>query len=255
MKKILIRSAAWIAVAAGPALAGDLEPVVRPGIFGAPPAFEPVVAPGVLGAPPAFSTYPRMHYIWTGAYVGINAGASFGHVNWSSDPDAASGGNSAVSGLIGATIGYNMQTNDPWVFGAEADVNASGLKTTVPLASCGSSCAVTNPWFTTARVRVGYAFETILPYVTAGVAFGDLVATPTFAAFSRQYADNFGWTAGLGVEVVIWAPLRAKLEYLHVDLGSIQCPLTAGTPPCLGPRFNVSTDIIRAGLNYRIWSN
>src|SRR5438128_12438349 len=110
MKKVLTRNAALMVVlATAPALASDLEPVFTSGIFRAPPAFEPVVTPGIFGAPPAFSTYPRMHYIWTGAYAGINVGASFGHVDWSSVPDAASGSNSTASGLIGATIGYNMQ--------------------------------------------------------------------------------------------------------------------------------------------------
>jgi hypothetical protein len=26
-------------------------------------------------------------YDWTGFYVGLNAGGTFGHVNWQSDPD------------------------------------------------------------------------------------------------------------------------------------------------------------------------
>jgi outer membrane immunogenic protein len=246
----VLKIAIMAAALTGPAFAGDLEPVV---------------IQGPLTAPPAFSTYPRIHYIWTGAYVGLNAGLSFGHINWQSsavlDVPAGrlSGSSSSTGGVIGATIGYNLQTNDPWVFGVEADLDASGVKATVSVPSCRTSCAVANPWFSTARIRVGYAFETILPYVTVGAAFGDLTATPATPGmfFARQFANNFGWTAGLGVEVAIWAPLRVQLEYLHIDLGSIQCPVdvTGVVPGCFGPKFNVSADIIRAGVNYRIWSN
>jgi outer membrane immunogenic protein len=231
------------AVIASPALAGDLEPIVTP---------------GPLTAPPAFSPYPRNHYIWTGAYVGLNAGFSFGHVDWSSSVvgDALSGSSSSAAGVIGATIGYNHQTNDPWVFGVEADLDASGVKTNIAVPSCVPSCAVANPWFTTARVRVGYAFETILPYFTAGAAFGDLTATPANSVlFARQFANNFGWAAGLGLEVAVWAALRVKVEYLHIDLGSIQCPTDVTASFCIAPRFNVRADMIRAGVNYRIWSN
>src|SRR5207244_12010186 len=65
-------------------------------------------------APPAFSTYPRIHYMWTGAYVGLNAGISFAHVDWSSSVagDALSGSSSSSSGVIGATIGYNLQVGN-----------------------------------------------------------------------------------------------------------------------------------------------
>ena len=63
MKKFLMGSAALVAVAAaGPAPAAEVEPVVTPSLFTAPPAFpparvygEPVVTPDLFTAPPAFS--------------------------------------------------------------------------------------------------------------------------------------------------------------------------------------------------------
>jgi hypothetical protein len=72
------------------------------------------------------------------------------------------------SGLIGATIGYNLQTGYPIVLGVEADLGWSGLSRTVAVADCNPGCNIQNPWIMTARLRGGYAFNTIFPYLTAG---------------------------------------------------------------------------------------
>jgi hypothetical protein len=78
MRKFPIVVAMLMAFAtAGPALAAEVERVVTPDIFTAPPAFpaprvydrtagyEPAVVPDLFSAPPAFPTV-RL-YNWTGA--------------------------------------------------------------------------------------------------------------------------------------------------------------------------------------------
>src|SRR5437016_931723 len=55
-----------------------------------------------------------------------------------------------------------------------------------------------NPWFGTVRGRAGYAFNNILFYGTAGLAFGELRGV-TFGGFSDSHT-NAGWTAGVGAE-------------------------------------------------------
>jgi outer membrane immunogenic protein len=251
MKKILIGAVSWIALACqAPAVAAELEPVVTPDRVTAPPEYgvrhqptEPVVTPDIVTSPPAFSTFTRKYYNWTGAYAGANAGLNLGHWDWT---DSVSGSSGATSGLIGATVGYNLQTAEPIVLGVEADLNWSGVNKTISLVDCGGSCQVTNPWIITTRLRGGYAFDWIFPYLTAGAAFGDLVvSTP----FGRSYASGLGWTAGLGVELVVVGPWRVKAEYLHVGLGGVTCLVCTGAPT----HFNASTDIIRVGFNYRIW--
>jgi outer membrane immunogenic protein len=251
MKKFLIGTAALVAVAAaGPAPAAEVEPVVTPSVFRAPPAFprvrdESVVTPDLFTAPPAFAV--ARVYDWTGAYVGINAGGAWGRANWVSAPDLTSGVSTMSSGLAGGTIGYNLQTGEPYVWGVEADLGWSGLKGTAAPLSCAPNCEIMTPWLATARLRVGYAFDGILPYVTGGVAVSRLSADIVGMPFGTESANNLGWTAGAGVEFVISGPLRAKVEYLHVDLNgftcNVACPLS----------LNVSENIVRAGLNYRIW--
>jgi outer membrane immunogenic protein len=261
MKKILIETAALIMLAAAaPAAAAELERVVTPDLVTAPPAYgtkhptgEPVVTPDIVTSPPAYSKFPRKYYNWTGAYAGISAGIDFGHWDWSY---FVTGSSTATSGLVGPTVGYNLQTATPIVLGVEADLSWTGMSRTLTAGDCSPGCKMENPWIATARVRGGYAFNTIFPYLTAGAAMGDLVVkTP----FRRNYNNNLGWTAGIGVESVVIGPWRVKAEYLHVYLAGLTCTFTdlsGNVVPCLpnGPNhFNFSTDIFRVGFNYRIW--
>jgi outer membrane immunogenic protein len=256
MRRLLLGIVA-LSIVAGRACAAEIEPVVAPTIFTAPPAFppargEPVIVPNVFTAPPGFPQ--RKIYNWTGVYVGINAGGTFGNVRWNSVPDLTSGRSDFSGGLVGGTIGYNLQTGDPLVLGVEADLGWSGLSATVPPLSCAPGCEISVPWLATARLRVGYAFDWILPYVTAGVAIGHLRTAIVGAPFGADYANNLGWTVGFGVELVIWGPWRGKIEYLYADLNGLSCNIACGSLMNRGPiSFNVGGSIIRAGFNYRIW--
>jgi outer membrane immunogenic protein len=83
-----------------------------------------------------------------------------------------------------------------------------------------STCQTKNEWLATARGRLGYAFDRVLPYVTGGAAFGDLkVGVPALTIDTA----NTGWPVGGGVK---YAPNRtAKIECLYVNLGNVDCDL------------------------------
>jgi outer membrane immunogenic protein len=249
--KTVMTAAVGLVACWSAALAADVGPVVAPGPFNAPPAFPagPTVTPGPFEPPPAF---PQAKvYDWTGFYLGINGGGAFGDVDWSSVPDLSSGSSSFSGGLVGGTAGYNLQTGEPYVLGVEADLDWSGLKGTASPASCAPGCQLSIPWLATVRLRLGYAFDGIMPYVTGGAAISRLDATIVGAPFGTAIADNIGWTAGAGVEFVIAGALRAKVEYLYVNLDGFSCDVACGGGPI---SFNVhDTNIIRAGLNYRFW--
>ena len=231
MRKFLIGSAALLAVAlAAPALAGDI-----------------VVVPDVFTAPPAFA--PQPFYNWTGAYVGLQGGGAFGRSDWTSSPDFTNGSYSLSGGLVGGTFGYNMQTDGAFVLGGEVDIAAAGVSGTVPPATCFPNCQIKNHWLATARLRFGYAINDILPYTTVGVGVGRLEAGIPGSGLGTEQFTNLSWAAGFGVEVALAGPLTAKLEYLHVDLGGVTCNVA-----CNGPvSMNFNENIVRAGINYRIW--
>ena len=183
------------------------------------------------GKAPAFAAAPFNGYNWNGAYVGVNLGYQWGKVtNWSGgEPNGVIGGGQSV---------YNWQFNQ-FVLGLEADLQGSAAEGTF------AAYKFANPWFGTLRGRAGYAFNNIMFYTTAGLAFGELRGELFGLSESHSSA---GWTVGLGSEFRLtdfglptnWS---AKIEYLYVDLAESAFTVTGASN---GYRFGT----IRAGLNY-----
>jgi outer membrane immunogenic protein len=199
------------------------------------------VAPLYTKAPPALAPA----YNWSGFYLGVNGGGGWGHSNW--DTSATRIGTSG--GLVGGTAGYNYQFNNNVVLGVEGDIDWAHINGTNTSAGCVAGCTTGDTWLSTVRGRLGYAFGGIMPYVTGGLAVGDIKAsTPGFPGAS---ATNTGWTAGGGVEFALpgTSNWTAKAEYLHVDLGRFNCGVNCnGTPT---DNVSAHNDIVRAGVNYR----
>ena len=185
---------------------------------------------------PAYTVYQPLNniYSWAGLYLGGNLGWAWGSVD-----------NSVTrpSGFVGgAQAGYNFQTgSSPWVFGVEGDLQATGASDTF------APWKFSNPWFGTVRGRAGYAFNNILFYGTAGLAFGELRGE-TFGLSETH--TNAGWTAGLGAEFGFppnfgltpnWS---TKVEFLFVDLNDNNFTIT-------GVQNGYHFGLLRAGVNYR----
>jgi len=242
MKRMLFAGAVAL-TAATPAFAADLPQ----------PAAPPPQAPAAY-IPPA----PPI-YNWGGVYVGLNGGYGFGNSNWGDPVD--SGDFSISGGLVGGTIGANFQTGQ-FVYGIEADGDWSDIKgSSTPSAATAFCTAATffpctyqtsNDWLATVRGRVGYAFDRVLLYATAGGAFGNVKAMETDATGSGSSSSTeFGWAAGAGVEYALTDSITAKVEYLFVDLSSGSC-----TPTCLGTvtttaPVSFDASLIRGGLNFK----
>jgi outer membrane immunogenic protein len=202
-----------------------------------------------LDAPPAFGPSPI--YDWTGFYLGLNGGYGFGSVPWTSGLDATRGTANVSGGLFGGTVGYNAQTVSSLVIGEEFDLAWNSLKATIPAASCGPNCELTTNWLATARLRIGYAYDRFMPYVTGGLAIGDLTGNIAGGPLGTQSHINLGWTAGVGLEYSISEPLSAKIEFLHVDVRGISCGVACGGGPL---SMDLNENIIRFGINYRLWT-
>jgi outer membrane immunogenic protein len=184
------------------------------------------------------------YYNWTGFYLGINGGYGWGTSTWDLLPATTIKPN---GGLVGGTLGYNYQVGS-WVLGIEGDIDWSGVKGDV---SCVAAvtCTTENPWLGTIRGRVGYAFDRWLPYITGGGAYGNIKASasvPIAGAALSASKSNFGWTVGAGLEYAFLGNWSAKIEYLYVDLGSVD----DGVPPVVNT-VTFKENIVRAGLNYK----
>jgi outer membrane immunogenic protein len=239
MKEFLRPSTVFAALAAcGSAHAGFLDPA---------PAY-PVPSPAP-GYPVKSANIMPAVYDWTGFYVGINGGGSWGHVPWSSDPDAMAGNVTVSSGLVGGTIGYNAQNLGRFVVGEEFDFDWRSFDATIPTPSCAPGCEFKSRWVSTARLRFGYAFDRFLPYVTGGLSIGDITQDIVGQPFGVAESVSFNWTAGAGLEFVVSGPLTAKLEYLYVNHTRTDCTVECNGGPI---HMGLNENIFRVGLNYRL---
>ncbi len=161
---------------------------------------QAAVAGNVHPAAPTVSATPS----WTGFYVGANLGGISARSSLSSfDPLPGSGlgycfgganpffgqtcsspGAQTATGVIGGgQIGYNFESASKWVYGAELDFDFSGARQQTsalnnPNAFLGTWTAKTGiDDFGTARLRLGYDFNNIMPFVTGGLAYGNVLDT------------------------------------------------------------------------------
>jgi outer membrane immunogenic protein len=221
MRRVLLTTISLLAFTATAAVAADL------------PRRLPARAPA----------YVPVGYNWTGFYLGINGGYAWGHSHW----DGFGSNSNPRGGMVGGTAGYNWQAlGSPWVFGLEGDIDWTNIKATFANVACPTGCETKNTWLGTVRGRVGYAWDRVMPYVTGGLAVGDVRANQL--GFGGVSETKVGWSAGGGIEAAIAGNWTAKVEYLHVDLGHVNCgPLTCVVPS----RVGFHADEVRAGVNYR----
>jgi outer membrane immunogenic protein len=235
---------------------------------------------------------PGVLWSWTGLYLGANSGwiasAAAGDIrNAGADTGTLGLGTFLVSGNIpqivnldlsgfigGGQIGYNLQLNQNWVVGIEADFGgeAGGSDTVPTVAPPGIPIStVFNRELNTlgtVRGRLGFA---IVPdqlwYVTAGGAYGETKLGTTFmcgncnpspAAQSgtsvQTSKTSIGWTIGSGIEWKFLPAWSLKVEYLYVDLGSFSNVITyayAKNVSTLISTGNERDNVVRVGINYK----
>jgi outer membrane immunogenic protein len=177
------------------------------------------------GPSPYYSPAPAPGYNWRGLYAGLNAGYEWGTITNSG---------ASPSGLMGGVqAGYNWQFGQ-FVFGPEADIQASAADDTF------APYKFSNPWFGTVRGRVGFALNNILIYGTAGLAYGNITAEIGGLDETRTHV---GWAGGLGAEVGFTPNWSAKVEYLYMDLSDRAYSIT-------GVSNGLEANMLRFGINY-----
>src|SRR5262249_15413573 len=141
----------------------------------------------------------------------------------------------APTGVLGGgQIGYNLQFAN-WVAGLEADLHGTAQKDSACVFECAVNivlCCFAGtveqklPWFGTARGGLGIAASQTLFYATAGLAYGKVqtsvsqdAGTAAVVAASVSQTKT-GWAFGGGLETALGGNWTARVEYLHIDLGS-----------------------------------
>jgi outer membrane immunogenic protein len=228
MQRVLVSAATLVTLAAmvSAAVAADLGR--RP-----PP---PPVAPVYVPVP---------YFSWTGFYIGLNGGGAWGGHSQFDFPGSSSASPDASGWLAGGTLGANYQVGS-FVLGIEGDFDGSDIRGSSACLGGGFTCQTRADWLATARGRVGYAFDRLLPYVTGGLAVGNLTAS--IPGIGSATNTSTGWTVGGGVEFALNRNWSVKAEYLYVDLGNFDCIACGGTPPA---SVGFTTNVVRAGVNFR----
>jgi outer membrane immunogenic protein len=172
---------------------------------------------------------PPLVYDWSGFFVGLNGGYGFsGDETVRLKPSFQDkAGRLDLNGLFGgAQVGANWQTGN-WVVGAEADLQLSDIvdSDTRRVNGLDVSSKGAIDWFSTVRLRSGYAIDNIMIFGTGGLALAGMnhkVHTVDDPSAAINLSDTYtasGWTAGAGVEWGFSANSSAKIEYLYTDLG------------------------------------
>jgi outer membrane immunogenic protein len=223
---------------------------------------------------------------WRGFYVGGYAGYGVGDSGTHAAIDPALGFSTAYNGSMspglhpseleaGGQVGYNFQSGR-WVLGVEGSFGSFGLNdtvrgsATVGANALGSATKVDADWLGTVRGRLGWGNKFGLIYGTGGAAFTSLNYSQqnvwlnatfpnpvTFTENASKSDTRSGWTAGGGIEYKLGSNWSGKLEYLHVDFGTIHgsgAIYDTATVPAL--KANVShsaglrAEVVNVGLNY-----
>lgn len=194
--------------------------------------------------------------LWTGTYVGVQAGAlwtdwDFGNATSTPGvgPFAGAGfplggfDNTAFTG--GLHVAYNRQTGS-FVAGIEVDVNWTNAEESRNFVAVGVppglpfNLKTSIDSYGTVRGRAGYAMGPMLLYATGGFAWASSEATINspgqfagpFNTSDRNY--HIGWTAGAGVDYMLSSQWIVSVEYKHIDLGDetyrFTFPFAGGTP-------------------------
>lgn len=254
MKKLLLGSIAYAALAAGSASAADLPAKAMP--------------------PPVPS--------WAGFYLGLHGGYAWKHDDFSQPAFLFNispiDGIRSQGAVYGAQAGYNWQFGRI-VTGLEIDFSATDIKGANGLSQSAASggglsqtlslgMAESVQFLGSARARLGWTpTNNLLLYGTAGLGWERLDTTVDSGTVflqgstpidvetqsDRTPLTKFGWVAGAGAEVMLggsnWI---GRLEYLHYDMGQVQTATTQTFHGTVTATANAQTiDLVRAALSYK----
>jgi len=246
---------------------------------------------------PVKTRAPIAVYNWAGFYIGGTAGAAWAVADARLDTvnapgvlfrpgdiplvnDLGSSRLTASNAIFGGKIGYNWQLGS-YVAGIEGDLSSfrfaksasprgNPFLSAPPYANgfANFETNVSSDWLATVRGRVGYARDKAYFYATAGAAFSRVSFSNTYSAqsplgmmldveSSSATKTKVGWAAGAGIDYALSTHWIASVEYLHVDLGSLESSgvtsSTGGgtTTATLNYSVKLTSDIVRAGIAYK----
>lgn len=209
----------------------------------------------------------------TSASTELGAGSYFTSPDDRQLADAGNGSLSKDRAAAGIFGGFWKQYGDVLV-GVEASINSLSIDdsrsqtvtyVSAPPAQFILRQSVKADWQGTLRLRLGYAQENWLAYLTGGAAVTRLKLDSSFSdnyvqgavAQGSDTRTRFGWTVGAGGEYALNARWSIRAEYLYVDFGRMESrsvltnPAFPGLSNMLTDSVDLKTHTLTLGLAYR----
>jgi outer membrane immunogenic protein len=170
-----------------------------------------------------------------------------------------------MSGALGGfDVGCQYQFGW-WLIGVEVDAAATNKDGQAfdldPFFNPFFVSQTTERWMATARLRLGWAADKWLFFVTGGGAWSGVEVTvwnsvnPAISAHHKRTLA--GWTVGAGYEYALGFGWSLKSEFLYIDYGLQRFfdPADTCSPNCaffVNPRdVSLKNYVFRTGLNYK----
>jgi outer membrane immunogenic protein len=189
----------------------------------------------VPAAPPRYAAVapPPAAFSWTATYAGIHGGGGWLSVG------------TATGWLGGGQLGFNYQFPNNFVVGLELDGSFATIGYDVSAPGIFNEKVSFSP-LATARFRLGYAIDRLLPYFTIGGAYVGYSDTVTFICLgcgilnTKTTENKFGVSAGFGAEYAVVHNLSVKAEYIYSYVNG---------PSVFGIRTTNEIQTVRLGIN------
>lgn len=206
---------------------------------------------------------------WNGAYAGVNLGVG----NYRStvaieDILGIASQREEMGFAVGGAIGMNWQRCNT-VIGIEAElnwtdvdrswgINLGGLGVPPPFNNLFNAKSSVE-WYGAVKARAGYAMDSMLLYLTAGIAFAEIEHSG-LDTIIRQIGFNssdtrFGFVVGGGAEYALTKNIswRNEVTYTRFEDKDFNLSLGALAPPGTNIKLNAQDELwlVRTGLSFR----
>jgi opacity protein-like surface antigen len=207
---------------------------------------------------------PSASYDWTGFYIGGHGEFDRSSTNGSTANLATGFSASAINRSLpnwhgGIQLGYDYMMPSRIVLGVAADVSSGGTKTNTTTDAFGTAANQTTVFDSeTVHGRLGYAFDNVLLYGTAGWALSNnqYVRTQLTGALNNATAGAdeavnkylSGWMAGAGISVAFEQNWNVFAEYRYTSYGTTTLALPLSE---LSTISTTKLSAIEFGVNYK----
>ncbi|MDN5248825.1 MAG: porin family protein [Alphaproteobacteria bacterium] len=116
-------------------------------------------------------------------------------------------------------------------------------------------------WTGATRVRLGFAKGKILPYISGGIAYSNILTNATLISgpdngkktltIANKSTTMIGWTAGAGVDCALANNLLVRLEYRYSDFGKKSLKYSGENKQSFLYDFKHNTQDVRVGVAYK----